>query len=929
MVWLVLSGLGLLGGAWLLAREGAQRSTRTLPGTVAATPAVGAAPPDLPPPVARLLEQLLDRLARNDATPVGARYDEEGPTVKRLTFFFHTGFRAGRADEILTPSYRADRLVVRVVNQVMDAAAVGELPDAGWIFDVEWLKQSWPLIAGGRADVATLRRALKLAAALDGDVIFTQQGSPEDVALVVEMLAWLRQNVAVGAGDESGPELQRFVDQLTERLRARGVPPVGSVEVEWRDVFFKFKDDVASSIVVLAEYLPTGTVDLDGKFYRFKVRGVRYPRTDVGATVGKMDVVPDPKTGRTTRCDTSIPWWGKVAHFAVEAAATVFTGPAGAKLADATMNSIQDATAKLDGRALKKWLNEAPNREVMVWGIAHAKEYVDRAWKKTDGDWPVRRAALESLEVTPATFAVDRGDQIAATLKIMLLAAFAGGIDWPFTRHVTEAILLQVYPGGIAPLVPIIEDRGHRGKQRPSKKKLATAGGPYVLETLNLLAATMASGTARVGRRGGGGGHGGRGGFGGRGWGGPRGWSGWGWWGWDPELVIAEVVDDGTYGTLDDDADVGAVAPLVDCVARGAAFARAADIMARDDDPYGVRCPTCGGPMIERCKCNLCDGRCANGHEWHYGPKRPFGAGPGVPHAGPSNHGPGPCCAPTRLLVPWSDTAVGASQELPDWLRRRRDELSALLDRSDASAAGVEYNPADPDAPWGRSLTFLFHTKFRADRAADLLPPWIKPAPKAPVVVHVRTRVIDEVAVGQVVGTGQETPWTCGPAALRAVLAHYGIDVAEPELSLAAATAPALGARPEGMVAAAARYGARGDAFIMNSVGELADLLALGVPPIIIVDSWTRPGKVGHYVVVTEIDPERGLATIMDPHNESHWRTLTLRELDERWWARRKGADGAAKIVRRVAVIVRPGAGQAAVAAAASPLVRPAKEGGA
>ena len=761
MIWLVVSGLGLLGGAWLLSREGALRSTRTPPGTVAATPAVGAAPPDLPPPVARLLEQLLDRLARNDATPADVRYDEEGPTVKRITFRFHTGFRASRADEILTPSYRADRLVVRVVNQVMDAAAVG-------------------------------------------------------------------------AGDEIGPELQRFVDQLTERLRARGVPPVGSVEVEWRDVFFKFKDDVASSIVVLAEYLPTGGVDLDGKFYHFKVRGVRYPRTDVGATVGKMDVVPDPKTGRTTRCDTSIPWWGKVAHFAVEAAATVFTGPAGAKLADSTMNAIQDASAKLDGRALKKWLNEAPNREVMVWGIAHAKEYVDRAWQKTDGDWPARRAALEGLEVTPATFAIDRGDQIAATLKVMLLAAFAGGIDWPFTRHVTEAILLQVYPGGIAPLVPIIEDRGHRGKQRPSKKKLATAGGPYVMETLDLLAATMASGTARVGRRGGGGGHGG---FGGRGWSGPRGWGGWGWWGWDPELVIADVVDDGAYGTLDDEADVGAVVPLVDCVARGAAFARAADVVARGGNPYGVCCPTCGGPMIERCKCNLCDGRCANGHEWHYGPKRPFGAGPGEPHAGPSNHGPGPCCAPTRVLTPW---------------------------------AGAE--------------------------------------------------------VGQVVGTGQETPWTCGPAALRAVLAHYGIEVAEPELSLMAATAPALGARPEGLVAAAARCGARGDAFLMNSIGELADLLALGVPPIIIVDSWTHPGKVGHYVVVTEIDPERGLATIMDPHNESHWRTLTLRELDERWWARRKGADGAAKIVRRVAVIVRPGVGRVAVAAATSPLVRPAEE---
>lgn len=82
-------------------------------------------------------------------------------------------------------------------------AAAGD-GDTDWIFDVEYLKQVWPLIEGGRANTATLRKALKIAAALDSNIAFTQQGTPEDVALVTEMLAYLRQNVAA-AGVEENP----------------------------------------------------------------------------------------------------------------------------------------------------------------------------------------------------------------------------------------------------------------------------------------------------------------------------------------------------------------------------------------------------------------------------------------------------------------------------------------------------------------------------------------------------------------------------------------------------------------------------------------------------------------------------------------------------------------------------------------------------
>jgi hypothetical protein len=275
------------------------------------------------------------------------------------------------------------------------------------------------------------------------------------------------------------------IDKYRGKMVASGVAPV-EVEFNWRTVTFLFDDVVAESVVKAGDLLPERE-NVDGKTIYFKTRTIGRD-ADVGAdaVVGKMDTVPDPKTGRTTRYDTSIPWWGKVLHYAANLGASVFMGPAGWKLADKTIGAIQDGTAGLDGRALKKWFNEAPNVEVMVWGIAHAKEFVDRSWKKTDGDWPVRKAALVNLGVTPAMFSENRGSQIAATLKVMLLAAFAGGIDWPATRHVTEAILLMVYPGGIAPLVPIIEGRGHDKKQRPDKKTWATTAGPYVAETLAL-----------------------------------------------------------------------------------------------------------------------------------------------------------------------------------------------------------------------------------------------------------------------------------------------------------------------------------------------------------------------------------------------------------------------------------------------------------
>ena len=248
----------------------------------------------------------------------------------------------------------------------------------------------------------------------------------------------------------------------------------------------------------------------------------------------------------------------------------------------------------------------------------------------------------------------------------------------------------------------------------------------------------------------------------------------------------------------------------------------------------------------------------------------------------------------TRVLP---EAEVGSE---PFAIARRIEALAELLTRSDAAPAGHRY---EPDA-----LTFLFHTPFRRDRAQALLPPSFEVDGRA---IYVYTALRDDVAIGQVAGTAQSTPWTCGPAALQAVLAHHGDDVDEDTLAVLAGNVPVLGVRPTGLVKAATELGYRADCFVMRGVAALAPFLARDLPVLLVVDSWTQPGKAGHWVVATAVGPMR--VRLMDPHAAGSWRTLTPAELDARWWHREGG-----RVVRRLALVVVP---QHAMADDVAPLV--------
>jgi predicted double-glycine peptidase len=237
------------------------------------------------------------------------------------------------------------------------------------------------------------------------------------------------------------------------------------------------------------------------------------------------------------------------------------------------------------------------------------------------------------------------------------------------------------------------------------------------------------------------------------------------------------------------------------------------------------------------------------------------------------------------------DAAVGA--EIPAFVQEVADKFAAILTRNDIAPAGVKYDYADRL----HRITYLFHTGFRKQRADEVLPGGTKTGAQ---YVYIRNSVIDpEAEIGQVVGTAQSTPWTCGPAALRAVLAHHGDDVSEDRIAVMAGNVPVLGVRPDGLVKAAQELGYLVNATALRGVDALAAFLANDLPVLVVVDSFNHPGKAGHWVVVTAL--EGGNVRIMDPHTPGNWRVLPRAEFDARWWHREQG-----RVVRRFAIIIAP-----------------------
>ena len=241
-------------------------------------------------------------------------------------------------------------------------------------------------------------------------------------------------------------------------------------------------------------------------------------------------------------------------------------------------------------------------------------------------------------------------------------------------------------------------------------------------------------------------------------------------------------------------------------------------------------------------------------------------------------------------------TIVEAGADLPPPVQRAVDLFTDRLTRNDLAPAQTSYNAQN------HTITFSFYTPFRAEKAADFLPGGYKTGSE---IVYFKAAVLPEaVQAGQVPPMDQETPWTCGPTALRADLAHWGSLVEEGWLANFLGNIAVIGVRPRMLLKGARKLGFNAALSYFASVEALRPFLAHDVPVIVVVDSFLHPGKQGHYVVVTAVGPDT--VTLMDPHVEGNQRVLSYADFDARWWNKQPSPEGP-RIVRRLGIVVVPG----------------------
>ncbi len=135
----------------------------------------------------------------------------------------------------------------------------------------------------------------------------------------------------------------------------------------------------------------------------------------------------------------------------------------------------------------------------------------------------------------------------------------------------------------------------------------------------------------------------------------------------------------------------------------------------------------------------------------------------------------------------------------------------------------------------------------------------------------------------------QQESWTCGPAALRSVLAFYDIRRTERHLARLCGTSPGLGTAPPALGRVARRYGLDAEERQGESVDSLVGLLASGRPSILLLQAWAEDVAPnygtgeddGHYVVLVGAGPRRLL--FMDPSVRGARASLRRVDLERRW----------------------------------------------
>jgi predicted double-glycine peptidase len=176
------------------------------------------------------------------------------------------------------------------------------------------------------------------------------------------------------------------------------------------------------------------------------------------------------------------------------------------------------------------------------------------------------------------------------------------------------------------------------------------------------------------------------------------------------------------------------------------------------------------------------------------------------------------------------------------------------------------------------------------------------PFPRALLVAAVLALVTGSAAGGRALSAphaprlipvpliSQASPWTCGPAALMAVLVYFGVfDDTESRLDAELGATPEDGTHVGDLVAAARRFGLAADARTGLELDDLKSELARGAVVIVALQAWASRAVLdwrshwedGHYVVVVGVSDDR--VYFMDPSVRTGYAYLPRADFVDRW----------------------------------------------
>ena len=139
--------------------------------------------------------------------------------------------------------------------------------------------------------------------------------------------------------------------------------------------------------------------------------------------------------------------------------------------------------------------------------------------------------------------------------------------------------------------------------------------------------------------------------------------------------------------------------------------------------------------------------------------------------------------------------------------------------------------------------------------------------------------------------TRQSTEYSCGAAAMQAVLGYWGRDIGEEDLSEMLNTNEEFGTYPDDIIRVAEALGLQAEYEENMTLADLEDYVAKGIPVIVDCQAWRSVSQYneswadtwynGHWLVVIGID--KGNVTLEDPYILGDRGFMSREEFEARW----------------------------------------------